>query len=489
MKHIYGSVFNELNLAYVSGRIIYDLAGNRIDIEFIEVNAAFEELTGHTAIELIGNNGSEFLDIAGSFKYEISEFLSDIKELSNKKEFERYKPTQNKWYRFHTYSFENDILVVIIADITNEINERTEKMLMYVAINGMVLAISPDMKISNIISGNNTNIFSLNDPYVGENILDLFIDDDSGKLLLTTLKALTSSKEQVRDVSFSSSGQEKWYRISIQNSELIPNNSKIISIEDVTEIKQLAKEKQENEQLLSAVFNASDDAMFLLNGMDMDNIYYIMNNDLHKNLMDMDIKDDCVTCLEDYWDDEQAELFKEKIKICMQSGSRVTYEREIYLNDTDKTILTSLTPLYRGEKLAYILGTRKDISQTRQIEKQIKNMEQRDPITGLYNRLFFESALKLYDREEYLPLTVIIGDVEGIKLTNNAFGYGEGYALLKSIASVMMGLINSNNVVARISENRFGMILTNTTSNDAEKLIKNVSAGLLTQESKGIRTL
>jgi len=44
-----------------------------------------------------------------------------------------------------------------------------------------------------------------------------------------------------------------------------------------------------------------------------------------------------------------------------------------------------------------------------------------DSVTDLYNRAYFEEELKRLDTKRQLPLSIIIGDINGLKLINDAF--------------------------------------------------------------------
>jgi len=55
-----------------------------------------------------------------------------------------------------------------------------------------------------------------------------------------------------------------------------------------------------------------------------------------------------------------------------------------------------------------------------------------DNLTGLYNRAYFDEELKRLDTKRQLPLSIIMADVNGLKLINYAFGHKKGdLALIK----------------------------------------------------------
>ena len=58
--------------------------------------------------------------------------------------------------------------------------------------------------------------------------------------------------------------------------------------------------------------------------------------------------------------------------------------------------------------------------------KDIRYISFHDYLTVLYNRAFFEEELKRLDVERNLPLSVVMGDVNGLKITNDSYGHEKG---------------------------------------------------------------
>ncbi|MFA7652121.1 MAG: PAS domain S-box protein, partial [Synergistaceae bacterium] len=67
-----------------------------------------------------------------------------------------------------------------------------------------------------------------------------------------------------------------------------------------------------------------------------------------------------------------------------------------------------------------------DISNLKKKEEEIQYINDHDHLTDLYNRQYFEKKLSDMNRKEYLPLSVLIADINGLHLINEAFGQYEG---------------------------------------------------------------
>ena len=87
-----------------------------------------------------------------------------------------------------------------------------------------------------------------------------------------------------------------------------------------------------------------------------------------------------------------------------------------------------------GQSIASIM----DITERKRAEERARFLGYHDSLTGLPNRMYFETVLECYNNPEKLPYTVIIGDVNGLKLVNDAFGHQEGDELLQDIAAILV---------------------------------------------------
>lgn len=63
--------------------------------------------------------------------------------------------------------------------------------------------------------------------------------------------------------------------------------------------------------------------------------------------------------------------------------------------------------------------------------EKILYLSYHDNLTGLYNRHFMEKELERQELKGNLPLSVIMADVNGLKLANDVFGHAEGDKLLR----------------------------------------------------------
>jgi len=82
-----------------------------------------------------------------------------------------------------------------------------------------------------------------------------------------------------------------------------------------------------------------------------------------------------------------------------------------------------------------------------------------DSLTGLYNRPFFETEMQRLNSKRMLPLSLILGDANGLKLVNDAFGHAEGDRLLKKVAGVLREVCRKEDIIARVGGDEFAILL------------------------------
>lgn len=115
--------------------------------------------------------------------------------------------------------------------------------------------------------------------------------------------------------------------------------------------------------------------------------------------------------------------------------------------------------------------------------EELLSMSYHDKLTGLYNRRFYEEALARLDKTKTLPYTIIIGDINGLKLINDSFGYDKGDELLKQTAHILKAGCRAKDIIARLSGDEFVILLPKTNSLEAARVLKRIYALALKEKT------
>lgn len=145
-------------------------------------------------------------------------------------------------------------------------------------------------------------------------------------------------------------------------------------------------------------------------------------------------------------------------------------------NEDDSTMYIdfSLSPISYDNRLRGSIFVFRDVTNQFQQNKQIKYISQHDYLTGLYNRYFLEVEMKRLDTFRQLPITIIHGDINGLKLTNDAFGHAVGDRLIEEISSILKKSTRSEDIISRWGGDEFIILLPQTSYDNAQKVVKRI---------------
>ncbi len=102
----------------------------------------------------------------------------------------------------------------------------------------------------------------------------------------------------------------------------------------------------------------------------------------------------------------------------------------------------------------------------------------KDKLTGLYNKTFFEEELSRLDTERQLPISLIMGDINGLKLINDAFGHSMGDSVLKKAAGIMTDSFRDEDIISRVGGDEFVILLPLTMEKTALEIVERVKRKL-----------
>ena len=131
-----------------------------------------------------------------------------------------------------------------------------------------------------------------------------------------------------------------------------------------------------------------------------------------------------------------------------------------------------------------LIGTIQDVTDRKLAEEKIVFLSYHDQLTGLSNRRFFEEELTRLDVASNYPLTLVMGDVNGLKLINDSFGHAAGDELLIKVAQVLREACRGDDFIARLGGDEFVILLPNTDTTETEQILKRIN-GLALQARVG----
>jgi diguanylate cyclase (GGDEF)-like protein/PAS domain S-box-containing protein len=160
-------------------------------------------------------------------------------------------------------------------------------------------------------------------------------------------------------------------------------------------------------------------------------------------------------------------LFKDKV----DSVETVRYDK--YGNPKD--IELKGIPILLDGKPVGGYASYTDISARKAFEKDILFMSYHDQLTGIYNRRYYEEKLKELDTEKNYPLSLVMADLNGLKLANDAFGHSFGDKLLIKTAEILNNSLKGEEFVSRMGGDEFIIVLPNKSPEELREYINKLS--------------
>ncbi len=154
----------------------------------------------------------------------------------------------------------------------------------------------------------------------------------------------------------------------------------------------------------------------------------------------------------------------------------------VFKSDYYKKYRPDLTGLLQFE-VADKEGTFASILIDNNINKEITGqkdfLKYHDSLTELYNRNYLDKILPGFNKSKHiLPLGVVMGDVNGLKLINDTYGHKQGDRVLKKAASILENSCRGGDIVIRWGGDEFLILLPKTSLNNIKKVVKRIKARL-----------
>jgi diguanylate cyclase (GGDEF)-like protein/PAS domain S-box-containing protein len=146
-------------------------------------------------------------------------------------------------------------------------------------------------------------------------------------------------------------------------------------------------------------------------------------------------------------------------------GNGGTVEFEATLSHADgqhRKATVVVANLVGGAAVDGIVATFRDVTEQRNLERQLSHRAFHDELTGLANRALFldrmDHALRV-TRPEADPVVVLFVDLDDFKSVNDALGHAVGDQLLKTVADRIRRAAGTGDTAARLGGDEFAILL------------------------------
>lgn len=119
-------------------------------------------------------------------------------------------------------------------------------------------------------------------------------------------------------------------------------------------------------------------------------------------------------------------------------------------------------------------GLIRDVTERKRYEEKLQYLSFHDALTRVYNRGYFEEEMKRLTNSRDYPISIIVADLDGLKIVNDSLGHDKGDMLLKTTAEILNRSVRTNDIVSRIGGDEFALILPRTCEDTAVNIVKRI---------------
>ncbi len=472
----YQQLFNEMVDAFAQHDIICDAQGKPVDYRFLNVNPAFERMTGLKAADILGRTALEVMPDLEPYWIDI---YGKVALTGEPVRFENYAGSSGKYYEVSAYQPSPHQFACTFTDVTKRVRAEAETK----RILSRLQSLFDNSPSPIVIINENGSI--IEESAVAGKILGLPQEDvsqnDAAKAappeitdkVLRVLSRSPGEGQFLEDIDvFEFDGSKRYFE-----SRLFPIHSPdhherlfgYLAI-DVTQRIMAEHALKENEEKYSSYIENAPYGIFVVNGkgqyIEANSFASVLTGYSRERLLKMSIGD--MTAAESL-----ASVMRqfEKLK---STGSM---NEELKFRHGDGTLRWWTVNAVKLSQDRY-LGFSVDITEKKDAEANLQYLINHDFLTGLHNRRFFEEELKRVDTPSHLPLTVMMGDINGVKLVNDAFGHHEGDRLIVDSAKILRSCCRDGDTVARIGGDEFGILMPKTDNAAAIEVLAKIYLAL-----------
>lgn len=530
----YKHILEQTPFGYAYHKIILDENDKPCDYEFIEINTAFEDLTGLKRSEVLGKKITEVLPDIKKSEFDWIEFYGKIALNGGSEEFEQFSDSLNRWYKVKVYSTEKDSFITAFTDITNERNQINDLYKMSI----ISVELLEGLKEENNYQKITDNLLEISKA----KFIFFNLYDEDGKQYTTKVisgdRSILTKAIKILGIKLD---KKKWPHDAVRAEKI---KDKMVThfpnLKDLTGnvipkpvVDLLTKSFGIGEIVVVKIMKNNimlgDFTIIMPKGMDFDKdciveIYatqvgLALINTREENLLSkskelfkttlLSISDGVISVdakgkvlvlnkvaqqLTGWTIEEAMGKSIEKIFNIIDATTRNKVDNPVQkvlmfgqiIEQTSQNILiskdgiempieNSAAPIKdEQENITGVVLVFRDFTEKKKRLDEIIYLNFHDNLTGLYNQSFFAAELARLDTERNLPLTIIMGDVNGLKLINDTFGHALGDELLIKVGKILKKACRDDDIVARIGGDEYIILLPKTDEIEAEKLIDRI---------------
>ncbi|MCT4686465.1 sensor domain-containing diguanylate cyclase/phosphohydrolase [Vallitalea sp.] len=288
--------------------------------------------------------------------------------------------------------------------------------------------------------------------------------------LLFQHKNITSIKK-IDDCNYHftySNNKTSTYDVTLNT--LSNNNYLMITLKNITHVNNLQQELEVSKLKYNILVNNTPDILIRINKKG-DITYF--NCGLTKEI-DIDPHKLINHNIFEVFPIDTAKQLKTTLVKVLHTKNPSSFKTNILINKKNYYFIIRIYPDINN----HVMCLARDISEKISIKNKLEYLNVYDPLTGLFNRAYFENKLEYYNDPAFLPMGLVICDLNSLKLVNDTLGHSFGDTIIKESANIIQSPLSSYEEACRIGGDEFAIFFPNCSKSLLEKYKTTLLEGL-----------
>ncbi|MGE5453829.1 MAG: PAS domain-containing protein, partial [Methylocystaceae bacterium] len=235
-ESFYQTIIHNAPIGYVLFKLVY-AAQEPVDLEFVEVNPAFEKIVGLTHEDVVGFGMSKFLPASKEFLDWIS-FCALVGQSDQAQEYLQYTPYRDCWYQGYVYSPKPGHVITLFYDVTEEKRISEQNSGLVSSLFDIIFELDQHLVVNNLYTGDEALLFLPREAIIGVQLPQLLPDK---QLVAQLLKSCQDAERtgQPTNLEYHSilPDDKRWFRAIIVPVENVPAIKFRLVVRDITDQK------------------------------------------------------------------------------------------------------------------------------------------------------------------------------------------------------------------------------------------------------------
>lgn len=132
-------------------------------------------------------------------------------------------------------------------------------------------------------------------------------------------------------------------------------------------------------------------------------------------------------------------------------------------------------PIYKGTAVIGGVAMMEDLTELISAERSLEYLFRHDSLTGLYNRSYFENAVKQLRVGPGSKAAVLVCDIDGLRIINTTRGEQSGDDTLVTVAGLLAEALQTDAITARIGGDEFAVYISPCQEEEVDRLMARFS--------------